>query len=74
MFCNYFAIQYFPMVFVSLVSNIAPLLVALFSYIIYKIALHKLDILNLILSFIGVALLILGTPEKAKDGDNSEVT
>ena len=64
MFSNYFAIKYFPLVSVSLVSNISPLLVALFSYILYKVALQKLDIINLIISFIGVTLLITGTPEK----------
>ena len=61
MFCNYLAIKYFPLVFVSLVTNIAPLLVALFSYIIYKIALQKIDIINLFVSFAGVALLITGS-------------
>jgi drug/metabolite transporter (DMT)-like permease len=50
-------------VFVSLVTNIAPLLVALFSYILYKIALQRLDIINLFVSFAGVALLITGSPD-----------
>jgi drug/metabolite transporter (DMT)-like permease len=63
MFCNYLAIKYFPLVFVSLVTNIAPLLVALFSFILYKIALQKVDILNLIISFLGVTLLITGSAE-----------
>ena len=71
MFCSYFTIKYFPLVFVSLVSNIAPLLVALFSYILYKYALHNLYIINLILSFIGVAILITGAPEKSKNGENT---
>jgi len=63
MFCNYLAIKYFPLVFISLVTNIAPLLVALFSYIIYKIALQKIDIINLFVSFGGVALLITGSAD-----------
>ena len=49
--------------FVSLVTNIAPLLVALFSYILYKIALERLDIINLFVSFAGVFLLITGSPD-----------
>jgi len=60
MFCSYFAIKYFTLVLVSLVTNITPLLVALFSYIWYKVGLSRMDIANLILSFLGVAILISG--------------
>jgi drug/metabolite transporter (DMT)-like permease len=60
MFCSYFAIKYFPLVLVSLVSNITPLLVAVFSYILYRVGLSKMDIANLIISFLGVAILITG--------------
>ena len=60
MFCSYFAIKYFPLVLVSLVTNITPLLVALFSYILYRVGLSRMDIANLIISFIGVAILITG--------------
>ncbi len=62
-FCNYLTIKIFPLVFVSLVTNIAPLLVAVFSYILYKIALKQIDIINLIVSFIGVTLLITGSAQ-----------
>jgi drug/metabolite transporter (DMT)-like permease len=60
MFCSYFAIKYFPLVLVSLVTNITPLLVALVSYFLYKVGLARMDIANLILSFLGVAILISG--------------
>jgi drug/metabolite transporter (DMT)-like permease len=65
MFCSYFAIKYFPLVLVSLVSNITPLLVALFSYILYRVGLSRMDIANLIISFIGVAILITGTKHQS---------
>ena len=65
MFCSYFAIKYFPLVLVSLVTNITPLLVALFSYFLYKVGLTRMDIANLILSFIGVAILISGDPKSS---------
>ena len=65
MFCSYFAIKYFPLVLVSLVTNITPLLVALFSYFLYKVGLARMDIANLILSFLGVAILISGDPESS---------
>jgi len=42
------------------VTNIAPLLVALFSFFLHKVALEKMDIANLIISFLGVAVLISG--------------
>ena len=64
MFCSYFAIKYFPLVLVSLVTNITPLLVAVFSYFLYRVALSKMDIANLIISFFGVAILITGAQEK----------
>jgi drug/metabolite transporter (DMT)-like permease len=42
------------------VTNIAPLLVAFFSYFLHKVGLSKMDIANLIISFFGVAVLITG--------------
>jgi drug/metabolite transporter (DMT)-like permease len=61
MFTSYFAIAYFPLVLVSLVTNITPLLVAVFSYIFYRVGLSKTDTIILIVSFLGVAILITGS-------------
>jgi drug/metabolite transporter (DMT)-like permease len=59
--CIYTGIKYFPVIFVTLVQNISPLLIALFSYLLYKVSLSRLDSLNLIISFTGVIILITGT-------------
>ena len=64
MFCQYYTIKYFPLVFVSLVQNLAPLLVALTSYVLYKQALTHLDTSVLLVSFIGVIMLVTGGAKK----------
>jgi drug/metabolite transporter (DMT)-like permease len=61
MYCAYIAIKYFPLVFVSLIQNIAPLLVVLFSYILYKQGLSCTDTIILFVSFFGVIILITGS-------------
>ena len=60
MFCMYYAIKFFPLVYVSLIQNMAPLLVALASYVFYKIPLTRLDTVVLLISFIGAILLVTG--------------
>lgn len=59
--CIYTGIKYFPVIFVTLVQNISPLMIALFSYLLYKVSLSRLDSLNLVISFTGVIILITGT-------------
>lgn len=65
MVCIFSSIKYFPLVFVSLISNLTPLLTALLSFILLKKGLSVLDTTILIVSFIGVTVLITGTPSKA---------
>lgn len=61
MYCAYLSLKYFPLVFVTLVANLAPLLVALFAYLLYRETLSAFDIGNLLISFLGVAILITGS-------------
>ncbi len=75
----YTCIKYFPLVLVSLVTNIAPLLIALFSWYFYGVGLSKLDLSVLIVSFAGVLILILGSGEclslsKGDKGDCNDST
>jgi drug/metabolite transporter (DMT)-like permease len=60
----YTSIKEFPLVYVSLVSNTTPIVTAVASYMIFKVKLSKIDIVVLIISFIGVLLLIFGEPAK----------
>lgn len=61
----YTSIKSFPLVYVSLVSNLTPLLTAVASYFLFKKGLSKLETTILIVSFCGVTLLITGSPPKA---------
>lgn len=58
--CIYTSVKYLPLVYVSLVSNLTPLLTALFSYLFLKKGLGRLDTAILLTSFAGVILLITG--------------
>lgn len=59
--CTYTCVKYLPLVFVSLIYNLSPLLTALFSYFFYSIGLSRIDTLVLVLSFLGVVLLVTGS-------------
>jgi drug/metabolite transporter (DMT)-like permease len=61
MMCIYYCIKYFPVVFVVLVQNISPLLLAVLSYWLYKVALSRLELVILVVSFIGVLILLSGS-------------
>lgn len=59
--CIYTSVKYLPLVFVSLSSNMGPLVTALFSYFLIRVPVARVDMIILIISFIGVAILITGT-------------
>jgi len=73
MFCQYYSIKNFPLVFVSLVQNLAPLLVALASFVLYKLPLTRLDTSVLLVSFFGVILLVTGGARSETISEN-EIT
>jgi drug/metabolite transporter (DMT)-like permease len=58
--CLYVCIRYFPVVFVTLVQNISPLLLAVFSWYLHGVKLTKIELIVLTLSFIGVVIIISG--------------
>ena len=64
--CIYTAIKGLPPVYVALSSNFGPLITALLSFLLLKVSISKLDIQILIISFIGVAVLIFGTPDQVQ--------
>lgn len=59
----YYALKQLPLVIVSLVLNLSPIAIAVLSYIILKEKLAKIDIIILLVSFIGVLVLIMGSNE-----------
>lgn len=61
MMCIYTCIKYFPVVLVSLMSNISPLLIALMSYVLYRVALTCSELMILLVSFVGVIILVTGS-------------
>jgi drug/metabolite transporter (DMT)-like permease len=74
MFCTYYVIKYFPLVYVSIVANTAPLLIAFFAFLIYRERLTSLDIGVLLVSFLGVAVLITGSLEKETPSEETMQT
>ena len=59
--CIYTSVKYLPLVYTSLTSNLGPLLTAVFSYIFLKKGLSKLDLIILVVSFLGVMIMIWGS-------------
>ena len=65
--CMYTSIKYLPLVVVSLVINLAPLLTALLSFLFLGIALSALDTTVLLLSFVGVVIIVTGTTDSGEN-------
>jgi drug/metabolite transporter (DMT)-like permease len=60
-------IKYFPVVIVTLVANVAPLLIALLSYFLYRVGLSKQDTGILLISFVGCLVLFTGTLKQGRE-------
>lgn len=69
--CIYTSVKYLPLVYVSLVSNLGPLLTAVFSYFYLGKGLGRLDSGVLLCSFGGVVLLILGATNDKEEPTQS---
>lgn len=65
--CLYNAIKYFSLMNVSLVQNLAPLLIALLSFYLFNVGLSRVEILALGCSFIGVIILLTGGKQSGDD-------
>ena len=61
MMCIYYCIKFFPVVFVVLVQNISPLILAVLSYGLYMVTFSRLEAAVLAVSFIGVLILLSGS-------------
>ena len=61
--CIYTSVKYLPLVYTALTSNLGPLLTALGSYFFFKKGLNRIEIIVLIVSFLGVVVMILGSFE-----------
>jgi drug/metabolite transporter (DMT)-like permease len=60
-FAVYYCVMFLPVVIVTLVSNLTPLILALLSYLIYKVKLTGIEVGVLIMSFVGFIILISGS-------------
>jgi len=71
--CVYTSVKYLPLVYVSLVSNIGPLFIAIFSWLKFNKGLNWNEIITLIVSFIGVCVLVTGnTSQKENNLGNTQ--
>ena len=59
--------MYFPVVFVTLIQNLSPLLIALFSYALYRVKLNLIEVGVLIVSFVGFIILVTGSFKESKE-------
>ena len=63
----YYAVKYLPLVIVALITNLAPIATAILSYIVLKEKFQRLDYLILVVSFVGVIILIIGSIEQREE-------
>ena len=69
--CSIYAIKYLPLVFVSLVQSTGPLWISLLGYYLLKESISRVYVICLIVAFLGVALMIVGTVFR-NDGNEDE--
>jgi drug/metabolite transporter (DMT)-like permease len=58
--CVYTSVRHLPLVYVALISNIGPLFIAIFSYMIFAKGLSRNEIISLVVAFGGVCILVTG--------------
>jgi drug/metabolite transporter (DMT)-like permease len=58
--CNYSSIKNMSLTMVGLFKNVAPLYTAILSYILLKEGITKLEVVCLVLAFIGVGIILNG--------------
>ncbi len=63
LFLLYHAIKYLPLVQVGLIFNLMPLFIAVFAYYYLNERLTLIELVVLLVSFLGVAIMILGGNE-----------
>ena len=59
--CIYTSVKHLPLVYVSLVSNLGPLLTPAFSFLCLSVSISRFDTGTLLVSFMGVCFLITGS-------------
>ena len=65
--CIYTSVKYLPLVYVSLVSNIGPLFIAIFSWLLINKGLNRNETITLVVSFIGVCILVTGNTSQQEN-------
>ena len=65
--CIYTSVKYLPLVYVSLVSNIGPLFIAIFSWLLINKGLNRNETITLVVSFIGVCILVNGNTSQQEN-------
>lgn len=72
--CMYTSVKYLPLVYVALISNIGPLFIAIFSWILFKKGLNRNETITLLVSFIGVVILVTGNSYSKDSNDTTTTT
>ena len=57
----FFSIKYLPLGLVSTIQNLQPFLTLLLAFLILREAVKRLEIINMIISFAGVLIIVLGS-------------
>lgn len=68
----YYGLQYLPMVESQLITNMAPLLVAVVAYFFMAERLTTVDIIALIISFAGIIIMCFGNAEASASGSGGD--
>lgn len=57
---NYSVTKFIPLTIISVVANLAPIIVVVFAYLILKEQIRRFDLLMMMLTLIGIFVVIFG--------------
>ncbi len=57
---NYSVTKYIPLTIISIVSNLAPIIVVVLAFLILKEVIRKFDLLMMMMTLVGIFGVILG--------------
>ena len=66
---NYSVTKYIPLTIISIVSNLAPIIVVVLAFLILKEVIRKFDLLMMMMTLVGIFGVILGGDDENESSD-----
>lgn len=69
---NYSVTKYIPLTIISIVANLAPIIVVVFAFLILKETIRRFDLAMMLLTLVGIFAVIFGGNDTTPDSEEDE--